>query len=273
MSSNLLHILTSKWMILLPIFGVIPWGGMLIAMLSAWAIQGHPLYWFMHSYQYPVYISDIGATSLQPLFIVGVAVNVIVYLLTLSLIMLLRDRYDVWFEKKDGNHLTRNVSIASITFAALGQLGILFVSIFNTNIFSKVHASMLGLFILGIFISLILQCVQYWRMGAKNVGSRFNHSMISCILKIVFSSIGLALAVAFVFVTNASQSGAIEWSLAFFYNLIFFIFAYDLFVLNSSIQRANGCHPDDQEEKEEEEEEVTTYILDHESSYDAETVV
>ncbi|KAH3673395.1 hypothetical protein WICPIJ_009783 [Wickerhamomyces pijperi] len=235
------RILTSKWMIFLPIFGIIPWGGMLIGMISAWAIQGHPLYWFMDSYQYPVYISDVGATSLQPLFIVGVAVNVAVFLMTLALIMYLRDRYDKWFEK-DGERHNRNLAIAAISFAVLGELGILFVSIFNTNIFHKTHIAMLGIFLLGLLVSLILQCTQYWRMGDV-IGHGFNHYKISFVLKLVFTVVALALAIAFYKVSDYSKSAAIEWSLAFFYNLIFFIFAYDLYVLNTSIQRERNSGP------------------------------
>lgn len=55
---------------LIPIIALIVWWGMLIAMLSCWGAQGRPIYSFMNGeYQNPVYISDIGATNLQPLFI------------------------------------------------------------------------------------------------------------------------------------------------------------------------------------------------------------
>ena len=59
-----------NWWFIVPIVAFIPWYGMLISMLVCWAAQGKPMYWFQHGpRESPIYISDIGATNLRPLFI------------------------------------------------------------------------------------------------------------------------------------------------------------------------------------------------------------
>ena len=51
--------------------------GMLLAMLIAWEVEGHPHYASMDADQHIAYISDIGAQGLKPLFIAGCVVTTI----------------------------------------------------------------------------------------------------------------------------------------------------------------------------------------------------
>lgn len=74
-----------NWLFIVPWIAFIPWYGMLITMLICWAAEGHPVYWFMHTHQFPVYISDIGATNLEPLFISCCAWQGLGYAITVAL--------------------------------------------------------------------------------------------------------------------------------------------------------------------------------------------
>ena len=107
--------------------------GMLIAMLSCWGAQGRPIYSFMNGeYQNPVYISDIGATNLQPLFISCSGFQAIFFVGTLIMGFYLRYKSGK-IQPYISKHQPR-LAIASIVCAAIGQLGIVFVAIFNTKI-------------------------------------------------------------------------------------------------------------------------------------------
>ncbi|CCH62129.1 hypothetical protein TBLA_0G01860 [Henningerozyma blattae CBS 6284] len=60
----------ANYYFLVPIISFLPWYIMLITMLGVWTYQGRPRYWFMDHPQSIVFISDIGAANLHPLFIV-----------------------------------------------------------------------------------------------------------------------------------------------------------------------------------------------------------
>ncbi|CCE65921.1 hypothetical protein TPHA_0N01400 [Tetrapisispora phaffii CBS 4417] len=61
----------ANYYFLVPLLSFIPWYVMLITFLITWAADGHPVYYFMHNKeQTTVYISDIGAMSLHPMFII-----------------------------------------------------------------------------------------------------------------------------------------------------------------------------------------------------------
>lgn len=55
---------------LVPIISFLPWYIMLTTMLTVWIHQGRPQYEFMKHHHSLVFISDIGATNLHPLFII-----------------------------------------------------------------------------------------------------------------------------------------------------------------------------------------------------------
>lgn len=55
---------------LIPLISFLPWYGMLLTFLITWISEGRPIYYFMSTQQSVVYISDIGAMGLHPLFII-----------------------------------------------------------------------------------------------------------------------------------------------------------------------------------------------------------
>ena len=151
-----------NYFFLVPWIAFIPWYGMLITMLICWAAQGHPIYWFMDTDQFPVYISDIGATNLKPLFIACAGWQGLGYALTLLLEFVLREtRYlNPWFTKTE-----RNLILASFVCGGLAQIALLMVSIFSTAKHHHVHIGMLAVFIVFMFFSSCFLTAEYFSMG------------------------------------------------------------------------------------------------------------
>lgn len=217
---------------LIPIIGAIPWGGMLTAMLIAWSIQGHPIYWFIHRHQIPVYISHIGATNLQPLFISCSAWQGLLYVITIVTEYLLRKagKLQYWFTKRERNLLF----IACIT-GGCGQVGIILCAIFDTKDHPTAHTRLLALFIIGVLISMISIITQYCMMAYHYTKihvshKRFNKFAISAILKSIWLACAIVFAVIFKFYpNNYNVRGYFEWILAYSYLFLFSVFAYDLY--------------------------------------------
>ncbi|KAK6464161.1 Frag1/DRAM/Sfk1 [Scheffersomyces coipomensis] len=241
---------------LVPIICLIVWWGMLIAMLSAWSIQGHPIYYFMSGYQNPVYISDIGATNLQPLFISCTGFQAIFFVGTLILIYFLRRYHKLQPYIKPIQH---KLDIASIVCSVLGQLGILFVSIFNTHIFPDVHISMVAVFIAFIFFSCLFNFFTSFIFGNNPdllspyhkhdviFGDRKwdNLYMLSFWLKATWLAAAFAFAVCFgVFMESGNQSlsAAFEWTISFWYGLLLIMWSLDL--LPAAMKHYRISHPE-----------------------------
>ncbi len=216
---------------LIPIAGLIIWDGMLIALLICWAGQGHPIYAFIGHYQDPVYISYIGATNLQPLFIACAGAQGIFYCASILTEYVLRrsGKLQYWFKKDE-----RNLIFAACILGGVGQLGILLCSCFNIKHFRRVHDTMLGIFVCFVFLSLVCIITQYVMMGLNYQKihvkhKRWNKFMISGILKVVWVVVAVLLAICFVAISDSSISSRFEWSLAFWYSFLWIIFGYDLF--------------------------------------------
>lgn len=246
---------------LIPIIALAVWWGMLIAMLACWSIQGHPVYHFMgYTDQDPVYISDIGATNLQPLFIACAGFQAIFFVGTLIMELVLRK-----MEKLQPYVSTKQpkFAIASIVFAILGQLGILFVSIFNTNEYHRVHISMVGLFIAGCFLACV--CNFFITLVFGHYPSRLcpdhekvifgkhryqNIYMVSFVLKVIWLIAAIVLAICFgVYMENnqSDVSACFEWSLAFWYGVLLLMWSLDLFP--SAVKHYRVRHQEEFEKK------------------------
>ncbi|AAS50850.2 ABR080Wp [Eremothecium gossypii ATCC 10895] len=194
-----------NYFFLVPWIAVIPWCGMLIAMLVCWSVQGHPIYWFMDGDQFPVYISDIGATNLQPLFVTCVAWQGLWYCIMVAceffqrsghwpLPWLARQRLPADVEPVSsssymGSELSmrvryaellsssrflmppyytkheRNLIFASFVLGLIGELAILMCAIFSTAKFHKVHLSMVGVFVSMMYFSILCAAIEYLSMG------------------------------------------------------------------------------------------------------------
>ncbi|SCU81768.1 LAFA_0C07052g1_1 [Lachancea sp. 'fantastica'] len=190
-----------NYFFIVPWIAFIPWYGMLIAMLICWAGQGHPIYWFMNTEQFPVYISDIGATNLRPLFISCVGWQGLGYCITIACEYFQRsgrwpfqrtaftttavaDHGSVsasqdTVKSNYGDMLRsakflmppyytrheRNCIWASFALGAAGEICLLMCSIFSTAHYHRVHITMVGLFCAFMFLSVCCNIAEYFMMG------------------------------------------------------------------------------------------------------------
>lgn len=248
---------------LLPIISFIPWYGMLITMLICWAAQGHPIYWFMHQEQFPVYISDIGATNLRPLFISCAGWQGLGYFLCIV--------YDFWARGglvkrfKFGSFQLQpffNKHEARLVFAAaiiggLGEIGLLMCSIFSTALYPHVHTAMVIVFIVLMLISVCCYSAAYFLMGKHYAlvhplanttdfsnamttvkelkwyqwrGNIWNKFTISATAKILWLTCAIVWAICFGALDDDSKSSCFEWLLAFWFGLLFIIISIDFYI-------------------------------------------
>lgn len=245
---------------LLPWIAFIPWYGMLITMLICWAAQGHPIYWFMHTDQFPVFISDIGATNLRPLFIACSGWQGLGYVLVVFIEFYQRHSFlmNPWFI-----HHERNLIFASFLLGLIGELGLLFCTIWSTALFPHVHTAMVDIFVIFMFLSIVCLTAEYFSMGRHYAlihykainnqsdspptvdqlkwwqwrGYVWNKFTISGIFKTIWLVCALVWAISFATLKSNSNSARFEWLLAFWLGLIFIIISVD-FYLGSTWKRS-----------------------------------
>lgn len=185
-----------NWFFVWPWISFIPWWGMLIAMLIIWSAEGHPIYWFMSDDQFPVYISDIGATNLKPLFIACAAWQGAGYVIMVALEYFQRSGH--WPFRMPSKEYPENSSEensseksgyssalaqgkflmppfftkhesnlvwASFFLAIIGEAGLILCSIFSTSTHPNVHIAMVTVFVVFIGLSVICHIAQYMTMG------------------------------------------------------------------------------------------------------------
>lgn len=218
---------------------------MLIALISAWSLQGRPIYLFMNGIeQDPVYISDVGATNLQPLFISCTGFQLIFFVGTLVLEYVLRKK--VKLQPYVSNKQPK-FALISIFCAIIGQLGILFVSIFKTSKYHTVHITMVGVFIFFVFWACFFNFLNSFIFGNFPQRLHPNHEkvifgksrwanlyMVSFVFKLIWLIIAVVLAAFFGFYMKKdknSKSASFEWTISFWYGVLLLFWAIDLFPL------------------------------------------
>lgn len=198
-----------------------------MALLICWGAQGRPHYSFVTQGQVIPYISDIAATNLQPIFISCAAVQ--------GLLMVLAMASERWLRHTGRllpNDRKREKVFAglAIGFAIIGQLGILFVSIFNTRNFHKTHIGMLCVFIVGLGVSSLFFIWELLLLDRSYTNvARLRKSYI---FKIIWFIISLGLALGFAIADghgHPNGSSGCEWALSFFYGFYLISLAYDLY--------------------------------------------
>lgn len=248
---------------LLPIIAFIPWYGMLITMLICWAAQGHPIYWFMHQEQFPVYISDIGATNLRPLFISCAGWQGLGYFLTVICDLWQRGAFANRFKCGSfklqpffSKHEPRLIFSAAI-IGGLGEIGLLMCSIFSTALYPHVHISMVSVFVVLMFISVCCYSAAYFIMGKHYAllhplanlnnydnamtnfndlklsewrGHIWNKFTISATAKMIWLTCALIWAICFGALDDDSKSSCFEWLLAFWFGILFIIISIDFYL-------------------------------------------
>lgn len=246
---------------IIPLIALVVWWGMLIALISAWSLQGHPIYAFMgKTDQDPVYISDVAATNLNPLFISCTGFQLIFFVGTLVMEYVLRRKQKLqpYVSQKQNTF-----ALISIVMALIGQLGILMVSIFKTTTYHTVHITMVGVFIFFVFWACFFNFLNSFIFGNFPQRLHPNHErvifghhrwanlyMVSFFAKLFWLLAALAFAICFGYYMNAgddSKSASFEWTISFWYGLLLVLWAIDLFP--SAVKKWRIRHEDEFDEK------------------------
>lgn len=214
----------------LPILSALIWWGMLTFFFTIWAHRGFPIMYWMRD-QTIMYISDIAAYELQPVFIVCASTQGILFVLALAAELYLR--YDG--RLREGTSMLRWVrycSYIALTAAVIGQLCVLMVSIYNTNDYAHIHIVMLVLFVVFIAISAFFSAIGLGLQIVDYPGKR--HVVVSLVLRVLwfFTEITLAIAFGATAIPHRNASAVLEWTLAIVYPVYQLAIAWDLYPSN-----------------------------------------
>ncbi|EJU02018.1 hypothetical protein DACRYDRAFT_107739 [Dacryopinax primogenitus] len=222
-----------------PVIPIIAWFVTLWALLGWWLNSGRPKLPSME--ESIAYISDIGATFLKPLFIVGCIITGLGFFATLLVDALLRR---AGILERAGRRRVRWISYASIASSAVGAIGLIFLSGFDTLRCPTEHDAFLLVFMVGVIFSAIFTILEYAFLLRSPQVHRTRLLEASFYGKILVFLVELGLAIAFGICLNTNNlynTGAIiEWIVAFVFEFYLVTFWMDLHPANAVIERECG---------------------------------
>lgn len=172
------------------------------------------------------YISDVGASEIKPLFVVGCVLTTIFLDASFISDRLLRHKGRLVPNTSLGEKI---LSGLSIVFALVGTIGLTFLSGFDTLRHPRLHDVFLILFILGYLLSAVFLCWEFQRLGKKYRQHRILR--LSFWVKLIFVVVELGLAIGFgVTRTHGDfdKSAILEWVVALVFTFYVFSFIIDL---------------------------------------------
>lgn len=218
--------LFSYWM--LPVISGLTWLGTLLGLLLHWIINDHgrPYAHMSDQTVTVVFISNIGAGKLKPLFIAGCVVTTVFLDLAFLSERWLRHRGRLVPNQSMGEKV---LAILTLVFALVGTVGLILLSIFDTANYGRVHNIMLFLFIAGYMLSAVFICWEHQRLGIKNREHRLLRD--SFWIKLTFILLELALVITFAALSWVKQRNAaavLEWVISVVFSFYVFSFVFDL---------------------------------------------
>lgn len=108
------------------------------------------------------YISDVGASDLKPLFVVGSVLTTVFLDASFIADRILRHKGRLVPNASLGEKILSGLSIA---FALIGTIGLTFLSGFDTYRYPRLHDVFLVLFIAGYLVSALFLCWEFQRLG------------------------------------------------------------------------------------------------------------
>lgn len=186
-----------------------------------------------------VYISDMGATNLKPLFITCGAVQGVIMVLTLIL--------EYWLRRTGRliHHMTilQKISgILAIVFLIVGEISVICCASLDLAHHRHAHHVTTFLFVAGVFVCCLFLLAEYFslaRVYGKRILFRLDESVppkrknylywsswIRCIWTIT-ATICAILYGALLHYDYTNASAVFEWVVGFLYSILFLIIAYD----------------------------------------------
>ncbi|KAG9311900.1 Frag1/DRAM/Sfk1 [Chiua virens] len=221
--------LQPRYFVMVPLLSAFIWFSMLLAMLLTWLISGRPRY--VSTQVEVVYISDVGASFLKPLFVAGCCITGVGLLLTLIIERGLRQagrltpEFHVW---------ERIFARLAITGAFIAMCGLGLLSGFDTGRYPTPHLCFLLVFLVGVALSAIFTVIEYrWLSEDYPEVEKLKRAYIA---KAVIGLTLVVLAIVFgaTIFPAANVGGVIEWSIAFGFTLYLLTFVYDLWAAGAT---------------------------------------
>lgn len=223
---------------ILPLISLAGWWAMLVALMICWFAKGRPILDTDHTEMphFIVYLSNIAATDLQPIFICGSAVMGIFFVWAVIEDYYLRTPEKNYFPVTFHWFVTGLHALA-IALCIIGCLCILMTSCLKDNWqYSRPHSVFVILFVIFVFAYI---CAHSLAFLLHYRHYKIRYFMLSAVAKIVWTCIAIVLVVcygAFMGKANAEgfhskywgYSAIMEWTLVFFYGLLMFIITSDL---------------------------------------------
>ncbi|KAI0749424.1 Frag1/DRAM/Sfk1 family-domain-containing protein [Daedaleopsis nitida] len=220
MLSNLHYHWLYVW---IPLVGSFVWFGTLWALLITWLASGRPKY--VSQEGKIAYISDVGASFLKPLFIVGCVVTGVSFFLSLVVERWLRHdgRLVANMRRRE-----RVLSSLAILGSFIGGCGLILLSIFDTKNYTNLHRLFLLIFIVGVGLSAIFTVLEFRWISKDFIEVR--KLKAAYIAKGIIACILILLAIAFaVLLFEVPDAGAVlEWTIAFGFTFYLLTFFWDL---------------------------------------------
>ncbi|KAF5371851.1 hypothetical protein D9615_009542 [Tricholomella constricta] len=207
----------------IPLFASFVWFGTLWAMLITWLASGRPKYPSQEGNI--AYISDIGADILKPLFIAAGAITGLGFFLCLCVERLLR-----YTGRLVPNMRKREFvfSYLAIFGSLVGGVGLILLTVFDTQRHPSLHRVFLLVFIVGVALSAIFTVIEY-RWISKDF-REIRKLKIAYAAKAIIASTLIVLAIAFAVTLfhNYDVGAVLEWTIAFGFTFYLLTFFYDL---------------------------------------------
>ncbi|KAI1367422.1 hypothetical protein F5Y08DRAFT_66680 [Xylaria arbuscula] len=215
----------SYW--IFPIISGLVWLATLLGLFLHWVVDTNERrYASEQDGQTIAYISDVGASELKPLFVVGSILTTVFLDASFIADRLLRHKGRL----VPNTTLTEKIlSGVSIFFALVGTIGLTFLSGFDTLRYPKLHDIFLVLFIGGYLISAIMLCAEFLLLGRSYRQHRILR--LSFWIKLIFVIVELGLAIGFGVLSarkDWNRAAILEWIIALIFTFYVISFIIDL---------------------------------------------
>lgn len=211
-----------RYFIVIPLFAAFIWFSSLLAMLLTWLISGRPKY--VSTQVAVVYISDVGASFLKPLFVVACCITGPGLLISLTIERLLRHQGRLPPEHRRRERIFGRLAIVG---AFIAMLGLAFLSGFDTGRYPTEHMIFLLVFMVGVALSAIFTVIEFrWLAHDFEEVEKLKRAYIAKAI-VGLSLVVLAIAFGVTLWYAPDVGGVIEWSIAFGFTLYLLTFVYD----------------------------------------------
>ncbi|KAB5590134.1 Frag1/DRAM/Sfk1 family protein [Ceratobasidium theobromae] len=227
------------WM--LPLAGAFMWCATLLAMMITWAATGKPKYPSQEG-NIP-YISDVGAYTLKPLFVVGAVITGLGFFFTVLAETILRTRGRLLPAVRRRGVV---LGVISCIWALVAAAGLGLLAGFDTWRYSTLHRLFLLIFMLGTVFSAIASTIEFLVLKREarhaaglsdttdftfNIVKMVKGLTVSYIAKLILVVTEVALSFAFgvtMYKRWNNTAAILEWAIAYIFTFYLLTFYFDL---------------------------------------------